>query len=415
MAWFKEVLIWVLAFYYVVYDHIAGAIRALVAVFKPLHAEPILPVAVTRNSFNNEFNPVEGGIRTCLGYLTSTRSDDPTPAIPWVQFNPAIRRYSQKTERATPQYGTYPPSSPIPDHDASALTVVLDNNASSPSQMNAPSPDGPPETSPLPMDNALVVCSSAAASPAASTELSPSAPATISTVTEMEQAADLFKGEVINDAKDADSNNLAMVRYQPVVGTSSGRHGGVDTPPSTSFSTFKVKGVVTKHVSNVPVLNAAVEHQIIEREPMLDISAFMSPQLEFESVFKTFIPDVDSDGNRLSAILDQPLEFFDGAPVPHSAMVLGMNARFRRKAYRPIIKALVRTAGEDSLDDLMLEPREVQKSPSLTLMEKCLAISISVRSSPIIQEETLSGEFIFSYLIFISVIDESIWKNPTNL
>jgi hypothetical protein len=97
-------------------------------------------------------------------------------------------------------------------------------------------------------------------------------------------------------------------------------------------------------------------------------------------VFKTFILDVDSDGNRLSAILDQPLEFLDNAPVPHSAMVLGMNARFRHKAYRPIVKALVRTAGEDSLDDLMLEPREVQKSPSLTLMEKCLAILISIRS-----------------------------------
>ena len=51
-------------------------------------------------------------------------------------------------------------------------------------------------------------------------------------------------------------------------------------------------------------------------------------------------------------------------------------------------------AGEDSLDDLMLEPREVQKSASLTLMEKCLAISTSLRSSPIIQGEIVSGEFI---------------------
>ena len=396
MAWFKEVLTWALAFYYVLYDHIAGAIRALVAVFKPLQAEPILPIAVARNSFNNKFNPVEGGIRTCLGYLTSTRSDDPASAIPWVQFSPAIRRYSQKTRRATPQYGTYPPSSPIPDHDASALTIVLDNNASSPSQMNAPSPDGSPETSPLPTDNTLVVCSSAVASPAASTELPPSTPATVSTVTEMEQSANLFEGEVINDAKDADNNSLAMVRYQSVVRTSSGRRGGVDISPSTSFLTSKAKGVVSKGVSNVPVRHAAIEHQIIEREPKLDISAFMSPQLQFESVFKTFIPDVDSDGNRLSAILDQSFEFLDGAPVPYSAMMLGMNARFKRKAYRPIIKALVRTAGEDSLDDLMLEPRQVQKSPFLTLMEKCLAISILVRSSPIIQEETLSGEFIFS-------------------
>ena len=67
MAWFKEVLIWVLAFYYVLYDHTAGVIRAIVTVFKPPQAEPILPIAVARNSFNNEFNPVEGGIRTCLG------------------------------------------------------------------------------------------------------------------------------------------------------------------------------------------------------------------------------------------------------------------------------------------------------------------------------------------------------------
>ena len=414
MAWFKEVLIWVLAFYYVLYDHIAGAIRTLVAVFKPPQVGPILPIAVTRNSFNSEFNPVEGGIRTCLGYLTSTRSDDPPSAIPWVQFNPAMRRCSQKTGRATPQYGTYPPSNPTPDHDASSLTVILENNPSSPSQIDAPTLDGSLETSPLPTDNPLVVCSSAVTSPAASTE-HPSAPATITTVTEMEQPADLFKGEVIDDAKDADNNTLAIVHYQPVVGTSSGHRGGIDIPPSTSFSTSRAKGVVAKGVSNVPVLDAAVEHQIIEREPKLDISAFMSPQLQFESVFKTFIPDVDSDGNRLSAILDQPLQFFEGAPVPHSAVVLGMNARFRRKAYRPIIKALVQTAGEDSLDDIMLEPREVQKSPSLTLMEKCLAISISVRSSPIIQEETLSGEFTFSYLIFILAIDELIWKNPTNL
>jgi hypothetical protein len=128
-----------------------------------------------------------------------------------------------------------------------------------------------------------------------------------------------------------------------------------------SSSTSENKDVIAKRVPSVPV-RAAVEHHNIEREPMLDNSTFMSPQLEFESVFKTYILNVDSGGNRLSAILDQPLEFFDGAPVPHSAMVLGMNARFRRKAYRPIIKALVRTAGEDSLDDLMLEPRELQKS-----------------------------------------------------
>ena len=108
-------------------------------------------------------------------------------------------------------------------------------------------------------------------------------------------------------------------------------------------------------------------------------------------MFKTFIPDVDSDGNRLSAILDQPSEFLDGATVPDSAVVVGLSARFRRKAYRPIIKTLVQTAGEDSLDDLMLEPRAVQTGPFFTLMEKCMTISIPVRSSPIIQKEFLSG------------------------
>lgn len=62
MARFKEVLIWVLAFYYVLLhcDHIAGAIRAAIAVFEAPQAEPILPIAVNRSSFNNEFNPAVG-------------------------------------------------------------------------------------------------------------------------------------------------------------------------------------------------------------------------------------------------------------------------------------------------------------------------------------------------------------------
>ena len=78
MAWFKEVLTWVLAFSYVLYDHIARAIRPIVAVFKAgPQAEPILSIAVTRNSFNNEFNPVQSGIITYLGYLTSTRPTQP--------------------------------------------------------------------------------------------------------------------------------------------------------------------------------------------------------------------------------------------------------------------------------------------------------------------------------------------------
>ena len=176
MALFKGVLTWFLALYYVLYDHIARAIRAFVAIFKAPQAEPILPIAVTRNSFNKEFNPVEGGIRMFLGYRLITHADRCTPAIPWVQFNPAIRHYSQKARHAAPQYGTYLPSNSTPDHDASSLTVVLDINASTPSHVNASSPDEFLETSPLPKDNALVVYPSAVTSPTTSTELPPLPP-----------------------------------------------------------------------------------------------------------------------------------------------------------------------------------------------------------------------------------------------
>jgi len=58
MAWFKEVFVWALASYCVLYNHITGVICALVVIFKASQTEPILPIAVTRNSFNNEFNPV---------------------------------------------------------------------------------------------------------------------------------------------------------------------------------------------------------------------------------------------------------------------------------------------------------------------------------------------------------------------
>ena len=69
-------------------------------------------------------------------------------------------------------------------------------------------------------------------------------------------------------------------------------------------SSSENKGVNANRVPNVPVVGAAIEHQSIQREPTLNISVFISPQLEFESVLEPFIPDVDSDGNRLSAILD---------------------------------------------------------------------------------------------------------------
>jgi len=244
--------------------------------------------------------------------------------------------------------------------------------------------------------------------PAASIELSRSAPTTSSTPTKKEQAGNLSKSEINNVVQDADNKGLAMVRYELILGASFGRRGGIDIPAFASSSTFKNKGVVAKRVSNVPVLSATIDHHNVQRVPTLDITAFLSPQLESESVFKTFMPDVDPDGNRLSAILDQPSEFLDGATIPHSAVVVGLSARFRRKAYRPIIKTLVQTVGEDSLDDLVLEPREVQKGASFTLMEKCMTISIPVRSSPIIQGEPLSGQSIFSYHTFISVIDDFI-------
>ena len=232
-----------------------------------------------------------------------------------------MRCYSQKARRATPQYGTYPPSSPTPDYDVSTHTLVLDKEASSPSQSNAPSPDGSPETSPLSTDDALVLYPSIVTSLIASTDVPPSVPAIVSTITEMERAGYLSKVEVINDVKDADSQGLAMVRYQPVLSTSSGRHGATDIPAFASSSTSENECVVAKHV-----LSAVVNHLNIQRKPTLDISAFISPQLESESVFKTFIPDVDFDGNRLSAILDQPLEFLDDAPLPDFAMVFGMDA-----------------------------------------------------------------------------------------
>ncbi|KIM36160.1 hypothetical protein M413DRAFT_31913 [Hebeloma cylindrosporum] len=624
MAWYQGVLSWLIAFYYVLYDHIASAIRAVVAVFKTGQGEPILPIAVTRNSFNGEFNPVMGGI-----------------PVPWVQFNPAMRRYSPKPRRSTPAYGTYPPSNPTPGDDTSVLDIVPDHTASSSplSPVNTPSHEGSLETSALPMDNALVVYRPVVASPIAS-------PSALDIVSEIEQVVNLSKGEVTNDVKDVDSNALAMVRYQPVFGISPKHHGcidilafasrpqtqeyrtraylgtlppsvvsfsiiteleragdlskeeatievkdgdnkelamvryqpvldasyerrgGVDIPAAASSSTFENNNVIVKRVLNVPiavnrqsiqrdttfdmsgffsprlesvfktfvgfddnrlsaildqgvefsegpgtplpplpsrrrggidipaaassstarnkkikkrvckaaVLGVAVNHQSIRHDPQaldmspqiesanvpvlgatvkresiqygppqleffktyipvadgnrvsailddgpdflnrriaerrvpnapvldaavkresiqydstLDISAFMSPQLEFESVFKTYTPDVDSDGNRLSAILDQGLEG-KGAPLPNSALIREMTTRFRRKSQKPIIKALVQTAGADSLDALVLEPRDAQKRPSLTLMEKCLSISILVRSSPIVQEETLS-------------------------
>jgi hypothetical protein len=180
----------------VLYDHIAEAICVAIAVFKAPQAEPILPIAVNRSSFNNEFNPVEGGIRMCLSYLTRTRSDDLISAIPWVH---AMRRYSQKERRATPQYGTYPLFSSTPDHDASALTVVLDNNASALCHINASSPDESLETSPLQKDDALFVYPPADTSPSASTELLPSASATLSTATETEQDGTLSKGKATSD------------------------------------------------------------------------------------------------------------------------------------------------------------------------------------------------------------------------
>jgi hypothetical protein len=66
MARFNDLLIWVIAIYHALYDLISRDIRAALAIFKAPQAGPLLPIAVTRESFGNEFDPVEGGIRKCL-------------------------------------------------------------------------------------------------------------------------------------------------------------------------------------------------------------------------------------------------------------------------------------------------------------------------------------------------------------
>lgn len=130
-----------------------------------------------------------------------------------------MRSYSQKAHRATTQYGTYPPSNSTLDHDASALSAVLDN-ATAPCHINASPPDESLETSPLPKDGALATYPPENTSPAASTEFLPSAPATLSTTIKTEQDGNFSKGEATSDVND--------IRYQPVFGTSSGHRGGID-------------------------------------------------------------------------------------------------------------------------------------------------------------------------------------------
>jgi hypothetical protein len=156
----------------------------------------------------------------------------------------------------------------------SALTVVLDNNASLPSQINAPSPDESPDTSPLPSHGQgfdrmfLSSCIARRVNRALGFD-----PCYTSTVTEMEQVANVFKGEVISDVKDADNNNLAIATNLPLV---SERCGAADIPAVACSSTSENKGAIAKRVPSVPVLDAAVEHQSIERQPMLDISALIT-------------------------------------------------------------------------------------------------------------------------------------------
>jgi hypothetical protein len=67
MIWLKELLLWVLAIYLALYDLIARAFRTAIAIFKAPQSGPLLPIAMTPDSFNNEFNPFEDGLRTCFG------------------------------------------------------------------------------------------------------------------------------------------------------------------------------------------------------------------------------------------------------------------------------------------------------------------------------------------------------------
>ena len=125
----------------------------------------------------------------------------------------------------------------------------------------------------------------------------------------------------------------------------------------------------------------------IPRLHTLDISAFLSPEPEFESVFI-------SDGNRPSQVLDQVMKFLDGSLLPDS--VVGVNS----DPHDFDLNTLMKAVSGHCLDNLVLEPRERQKAPSFTLMGNCLTISIPIRSSAIIQGETFSRKFIYSYKIF---------------
>lgn len=209
----------------------------------------------------------------------------------------------------------------------------------------------------------------------------------------------MAKGEVTNNVRDASRVAIARVPYQPAIATSPKRRGFYGIPAFASLSSMSEdQGVVARRIRNVPTLGASVRHRGAHHKPMLDISAFLSPQPEFESLFKTFIPDVDSDGNRLSAVLDQAMELPDGTPqaLLDSVEGGGMNSA----SYTSDLKSLAKTVTKISLDDLVLEPREVQRGFPFTLMEKCMTISIPVRSSPFIQEEILSGEFYF-FLLYL--------------
>jgi hypothetical protein len=286
-----------------------------------------------------------------------------------------MRRYSPKSRRSTPQYGTYPPSNPTPDHDASVLVLALNHDLPSPSQLSTPSFESTLEISPVFMENPLVASSSAATSsssaatsPSVSVSLPASVPATVATAIEICQTDNLSTGEFINDVN---NNGLATVHYRPAITSSSKRRGFYGIPAFASAAMPEEQGVVARRIRTAPV-----KHQRIQHEPTLNISAFISPQPEeFDSVFKTFISDVDSNGNRLSALLDQ---FLDETPLLDSAAVIGMNSRFGRQAYNSDLNSLIKAVTGDCLDDHVLEPREVQKGPSFTLMEKCMTISISV-------------------------------------
>ena len=239
-------------------------------------------------------------------------SSSPVPAIPRDQFNPVERRYFENSHGHTPQYGTYPPFSPTPGHDAS----LSNHDLSLPLQVEAPCSEGILEIPSHITDHALFASSSAATSPSVATSISPSPLDTRSTATDTDQEGNLCQSKVTNKVEGADEGAITGGPYQPTFAASCGLLQIATFASLSSMS--EEQGVFAKCIIQVPTFGAPVQYRSIQPKRTPDISAFLSREPELESVF---IPDVDSDGNRVSGVLDQVVEFIDG-----SLLVARMNS-----------------------------------------------------------------------------------------